>query len=383
MGSLHVACLVTEAHGGYGGIATFNRNLVNALCATDKTNRVSVIPRLQPYPAADIPTKARWVRAALGGKARFVGAVVRTLWRDRPDLLLCGHIHLLPAAWLARLLTGAPIWLIIHGVDAWKPSSSRVANAVARRIDRVLAVSQFTRERFLAWAGLPAGAAAILPNCVDLEKFTPGERDLALARRYGIEGKTVMLTVGRLDSRESWKGIDQVLGCMTALIREIPDIVYVVVGQGCDRPRIEARIRAEGLGDRVILTGWVNEEEKVKLYRLADCYVMPGCAEGFGIVYLEAMACGIPVLGSKTDASRELLEDGKVGVVVNPGDRADVTQGIREVLNLPRGVRHPAVERYSWKNFARRVDELLGEFEVSCGGKRCLKSGSNSIGSSG
>jgi len=114
-------------------------------------------------------------------------------------------------------------------------------------------------------------------------------------------------------------------------------ITYLIVGDGRDRRRLEEKARSLGVGDRVVFAGFIPESEKTEHYRLADAYVMPGWGEGFGFVYLEALACGIPALGSKLDGSREALRDGDLGILVDPHDRDDLWQGLLEVLIRPRG----------------------------------------------
>src|SRR5581483_7217747 len=105
-----------------------------------------------------------------------------------------------------------------------------------------------------------------------------------------------------------------------------------VVGDGNDRARLEAKAAQLGLSDRVVFAGYVPDEEKADHYRLAAAFVMPGRGAGFGIVYLEAAACGIPVVASKLDASREAVRDGAMGIVVDPDDPDSVKAGILAAL---------------------------------------------------
>jgi len=123
-----------------------------------------------------------------------------------------------------------------------------------------------------------------------------------------LAGKTVVMTLGRLSASESYKGriykgIDEVLEAIPELTEEIVDVVYLVVRDGSDRRRLEEKAKSLGLTKHVVFTGYVPESEKVDHYRLADVFVMPSRVEGFGSVFLEAMACGVPVVASKADAS--------------------------------------------------------------------------------
>ena len=258
---LRVLMLLTDGFGGIGGIAKFNRDFLQALDGCGMVERVHALPRLMPGLIDEpIPELVIFDRTAARGKAAFMLRLVAHAWRDdRIDLLICGHIHLLPAAWLLARLRGARLALIIHGVEAWTPSRKRLANWMARRVDGFIAVSKYSAERFTRWSKLSMDQAFILPNCVDLERFKPLHRDVSLAERYGLQSNKVILTVGRLASDERYKGFDQVIELMPQLINRFPNLKYLIVGDGSDRRRLEEKVEALGLSDRVIFTGYVPE----------------------------------------------------------------------------------------------------------------------------
>jgi glycosyltransferase involved in cell wall biosynthesis len=154
--------------------------------------------------------------------------------------------------------------------------------------------------------------------------------------------------------------MDEVMQAMPDLLPDIPNLVYLIGGSGPDRPRLEAKAKALGLADRIIFAGRISEEEKLAHYHLADAYVMPSRGEGFGIVILEAMAAGIPAMGSRMDGSREALLDGKLGPLVDPDDPASVAGGIRAVLERPRG-RPEGLDYFSVASFRQRMSGLLDE----------------------
>jgi glycosyltransferase involved in cell wall biosynthesis len=244
--------------------------------------------------------------------------------------------------------------LVVHGIEAWQPTRRRIVNRLARQIDALIAVSDFTRQRFLAWAQPARAQTFLLPNCVDLTRFTPGPKNPALLERYGLRG--------RLSSCERYKGIDEVLDVLPELAREISNLAYLIVGDGDDRARLEDKARRLGLAERVKFTGWLNDGELVEHYRLADAFVMPGRGEGFGIVYLEALACGVPVVASTADASGEVLQRGAFGVAVNPHRPESIREGVLRVLQWPRGVIPAGLDFFSWENFQGRVYRIAGQF---------------------
>lgn len=120
-------------------------------------------------------------------------------------------------------------------------------------VDHCISVSDFTRKRFLAWAKLDPARFIILPNCVDPACFAPGPKNAVLMKRYGLEDRTALLTLGRLDAREQSKGIDEVLSVLPSLRNEIPGLVYLVVGDGTDRARFEEKVAGLGLKNHVVL----------------------------------------------------------------------------------------------------------------------------------
>jgi len=352
--------LVTDAYGGHGGIAQFNRNFMSACASHPKYREVVMLPRLVPETIVSrLPDKVRFQTTRAKGKAAYVWSLLRSLVQDRTyDVVICGHIYLLPLAWLSHRITGAPLVLIIHGIEAWQATPRRLANRLAGKIDYLIAVSETTRERFRAWASVREKTSGILPNAVDMVHFRPRAKNPAFLDRHRLHGKTVLMTLARLNSSERYKGIDEVLEVMPDLCRGMPRLVYMIAGAGDDRDRLEEKVRALGVVDRVIFAGPISETDKVDYYNLADAFVMPGRGEGFGIVYLEAMACGVPVVGSVLDGSREALLDGKLGVLVNPMDPSSVMQGIREALARGKGI-PGGLEHFSELRFQERVRAIL------------------------
>lgn len=356
---LRIAALLTDAYGGIGGIAKFNRDLLAALNCMPEVSEVLALPRLIQREPEPRPERVHYDVRAAHGKASYVQRALRLSAR-RVDLVICGHLNLLPLAWLTSRIRRCPLLLIVHGIEAWRPHHNPLVRALLPHVDAVAAVSRYTVERMRTWSGVAEECFHLLPNCVDLAAFTPRPRNVSLARRYNLQDRRVLLTVGRLDGRERYKGFDEVLEVLPRLVREEPGIVYVIVGDGDDRARLQAKAQALGVADRVVFAGYVSEAEKIDLYNLADVYVMPGQGEGFGIVYLEAMACGVPAIGSTLDGSRDALRDGRLGRLVDPRDPEQLLQAIRSALAAPRG-RPAGLEYFSDQSYRERVAALVRE----------------------
>lgn len=357
---MRILVLATDAFGGHGGIAKFNRDLLRALCAHPDCTEVVAIPRLMPNPSEALPTKLTYVTAGLNGKLKYLASVFKAV-RSNPkfELIVCGHRNLLPVAYLLRFWVRAPIILLVHGIDAWWPTGSRLIDHLVGKVDAFVSVSETTKQRFLRWAKLDGDKGFLLPNAVDLSYYGPGPKDTALLNRYGLADKTVLMTLGRLASSERYKGFDEVLESLPALIKKIPNVAYLIAGDGQDRQRLEEKAKSLGLDERVVFAGFVLEAEKADHYRLADAYVMPSRGEGFGIVFLEAMACGVPVVASKVDGSREAVRDGKLGILVDPDDLEEIRAAIIETLKHPRGFVPDGLDYFSYASLEERCHRIV------------------------
>lgn len=353
---MNVLALVTDAFGAGGGIARFNRDLLAALAAAPMIERVDVLCRRAPAHEEALPAKVSQAHAA-GGRAGYaVRALLRAAGPKRYDVVFCSHLHLGPVAAGAARLQRAPLWLQLHGIEAWQrpgPLHRRAAEHAAL----VTSISRYTRRRFLEWAMVDLWRVRVLAGTVDA-RFTPGPRPAALAERLGVGGKRVLLTVSRIDKGDRYKGHDTVIAALAQLAPGFPDLHYVIVGDGDDRARLERLAAERGVAPRVHFAGRVSDSELIDYYRLADVFVMPSANEGFGIVFLEAAAAGLPVIGGDRDGSIDALGEGAAGATVPPGDPAALAGAIGSALGAPRRV--PAsVERFAAAHFQRHAVDLV------------------------
>jgi phosphatidyl-myo-inositol dimannoside synthase len=247
----------------------------------------------------------------------YIAAALCTGLRRPVDVVFCGHLYMAPlAAFIARL-ERAKLMVQTHGIEAWS-RRSRLCQAAIEGADVVLTTSRYTRSRVLSWSAVAPERILLLPNTVD-EAFTPGNGS-ALREAWGLEGKRVLLTVARMDSREQYKGHDRVIAAIPQLLGSGHDVIYVVVGEGDDQPRLVALAQKRGVADRVRFMGALGRQTLVDAYRAADLFVMPSTGEGFGIAFLEAMASGTPALGLAVAGAPDALVDGELGMAVAEHD---------------------------------------------------------------
>jgi glycosyltransferase involved in cell wall biosynthesis len=299
--------------------------------------------------------------------AHFAALLLWVGLRERPGLIVSTHVNFGPVARWLRVLTGTPYVLVAHGIDV-HPGLSRRARLALREADAVWAVSRWTRQRLVA-LGVAASRIKIVPNTVAADRFQPGPADAGLRAHYGLApGERVVLTVARLDAVEGYKGYDLVLRALPLVCQAMGPVRYLVVGSGSDAPRLQALAATLGVADRLTLCGFVPDDELAAHYRLADVFAMPSKGEGFGIVFLEAMACGIPVLSGDQDGSVDALGEGTLGLSVDPDDADAVATGLIALLRRqgpacwfdPNALRAACLRRFGRDRFAQIVTQRLG-----------------------
>ncbi len=356
MPGLNVLALVTDAFGGYGGIAQYNRDFITALGSCDGIDRIDVLPRLAPDKLSKIPPKV-FQQSPRSGRLQYSANAVAQAIASKPHIVFCGHLFHGPLALGIARLTGAHLVSQLHGTEVWKPLRGRDLHPLlASKV--VLAVSRDTFARLRDQANFQPSACRVLANTVQSD-FMPGDRTTARSR-FGLDLQTVILSVARLDQREGYKGHDRIISALPSLRSNGRDVVYLIAGIGDDKPRLEAVARATGVADHVWFLGKVPYEALPDLYRAADIFALPSTGEGFGIVYLEAMACGTPAIGLSVGGSPDALGDGDLGWCVPP---EQFPQALAKALDSPRpdpDQLHRAVTaRFGEQAFRSRVADLV------------------------
>lgn len=359
-----------------GGIQVYSANLLIALqklqsnadydvfLKYDKkaTGSLPFLPHTQFYYFGRFP---RWLQNI------FLGLQVMVLgfWY-RPQLIISTHVNYSLVALFLKQTLGIPYWVIAHGLEVWDLQNPRLKLAL-RHADQVVAVSQYTRSRLLKEQNLTPQQVVVLPNTFDSEQFRIGSKPEKLLKRYGIKPEDpVVLTVTRLGRSSRYKGYGNILAALVKVREQIPNVRYFLVGKGDDRPWIETQIEQLNLSDCVILTGFVPDAELEAYYQLCDVFALPSQGEGFGIVYLEALACGKPVLAGNQDGAIDPLDQGRLGCLVDPEDIDAIATNLIQILQKthpnpllynPQDLRTEALNHYSFDKFIQTLADLLTE----------------------
>ncbi len=284
------------------------------------------------------------------------------------DVVLMSHINLLIIGqFLKFIYPKQRLVLLAHGIEVWDklPAWKR---RVLERCDLVLAVSAYTRSRMLEMHGLDPEKIKVLNNCLDpyLEKPLDSSRNPELMERYGLQpGQQILLTVARMADTEVYKGYDKVIEAMPALLIDYPNLRYLLVGKygPLEKQRLDALIGQLGLQDHIIFAGFVPDEELAGHFNLADIFIMPSEKEGFGIVFIEAMFYGVPVIAGNVDGSVDALANGELGLLVDPRDITAVSEAISKILDNPDAYkpnRHKLMEYFGYEGYKRKLHECLG-----------------------
>jgi len=236
---------------------------------------------------------------------------------------------------------------------------------------KVFSVSSFTRNKLIEY-GIAAQKVVIVPNGVDTDKFRNVAMDSSIEtkRRMGFEGRQIILTVATLFKRKSHKTIIQAI---KEIKKTYPNILYLIVGDGPERENLARLIEAERLADNVLLLGFVSDEKLVQYYNICNVFILTSVntendkdIEGFGIVYIEANACGKPVIGGKIGGETDAIIDGQTGLLVDPHNISEITNAIMKLLgdkafakNIGDTGRKRVSSELTWENSTKKIVKEL------------------------
>ncbi len=298
----------------------------------------------------------------------FLAQIMSHSIKQRPDLVLSTHLNFAVAAYWLKRWVGIPYWTVAHGIESWNIQRPALQKAL-HDADRILAVSNYTRDRLIQEQNLDPNKISILPNTFDPNRFAIAPKPDYLLERHKLTLKQpILLTVSRLSQSEPYKGYNRILEAFPKIRENIPNIHYIIAGQGDDRPRLEQFIRRHRLQNCVTLAGFVPDSELGDYYNLCDAFAMPSKGEGFGIAYLEALACGKPILAGNRDGAIDALCQGELGALVDPDDIDAIAQTLIAILQKhyphplmyqPEALRQKAIDTFGFERFKATLTNHL------------------------
>ncbi len=273
-----------------------------------------------------------------GFKIKRILFVLNTIREAKnTDVLILSHINLSVVGLLVKMINpNCKIWLIAHGIEVWRGLSSTQKKMV-NKSDKVICVSNFTKQQMIKLHEVDSNKCFVLNNVIDPFMILPQkfEKPANLMEKYNLQtDDPVIYTLTRLASTEQYKGYERVIRAMVSLKDRFPKLKYILSGQydKDEEYRINHLIDENGLAGSVILTGFIEEKNLSDHFLLADLFVLPSKKEGFGIVFIEAMACGLPVICGNADGSIDAIRNGELGQAIDPESQEELETAIYEKL---------------------------------------------------
>ena len=370
-----------------GGIETFIHGLLAQASKNQQRNFVVLTSRQDPQGEVITFDQKMWEenRIKVVRDTAKVLLPTRRLAKAATDLFVahkCENVIFgasAPLGLLAKSLRKAGakhIVALTHGHEVWwarMPLFSAALRRIGAQADQMTYLGEFTRGA-VANVLLREDHSKLvhLPPGVDLTRFTPGIKSVELQKKWGIVDAPVIVSIGRLVAR---KGSDQLIKAMPEVLQQFPKSKLLLVGTGNYQKRLEKLVRNLKVQDSVIFAGRVEHELLPDYYRLGDIFAAP-CrsryggleVEGLGIVYLEASACGVPVIAGKSGGAPDAVLDGKTGLLVNGRDHREVGAAVIKLLSdkplrQKMGVdgRVWMEQLWSWEGIGARFEEIISD----------------------
>ncbi len=261
----------------------------------------------------------------------------QTIKNHRIELLQIGQI--LPLGTLALVYKKVPYIIYAHGLDILLPQhylrKKTLLKNIIKNAKGIVANSNFTKDELLK-LGAESEKIVVAYPCPNIKPKPLDQTEIdKVIKREGLENKKIILTVGRLVKR---KGHDMVIKALPRIIKQVPEAIYLIVGDGPMKSELQKLVYQNNLGERVKFLGKVSDQELNIYYQICDVFIMPsrqldnGDVEGFGTVFLEANLFGKPVIGGRSGGIPEAIINGQTGLLVNPLDIEDIAAATTKLL---------------------------------------------------
>jgi asparagine synthase (glutamine-hydrolysing) len=322
-----------------GGIEKVNGNILKTISDKDSSRELSEAISLHDS-SIDTRYFNRYRFKGFGG--RNYSYIKHFLTCNLPwEHVIVGHINLLPVAWILKeRKPSIKISVLAHGIEVWK-TLSQFNKGILKNADKIISVSEYTKQKLIELNGICAEKIVVKPNCLDpfFLKNEQFNKPTYLLRKYGLTGgEKIVLSVSRISFNDRYKGYDRVLQSIADLKSRIPNVLYLICGKATEDENayLEDLVEKLGVRENVRMVGFVKDDELQDHYMLADVFALPSKEEGFGIVFIEAAACGVPVIAGNEDASKEALLNGEIGTLVNPEDIHAISVAIEKAIINPQ-----------------------------------------------
>ena len=320
---------------GIGGIQEVSRQTVGALLEVSAQKRWSSsllglndLTGIHEFSAGEHTIAFRGFGRS---KLRFILSALRNS-RKNPRTVLAGHINLAPIAlWMKRLTPQIKVIVMAHGVEVWQPLPPR-RHAALLAADIVLAASTSTVQKLTEVQHVPPEKIRKIPWPLDPEVLSMADAPTNLTAPETFPPSPVILTVGRSAASEQYKGTDNLLRALAQLRATHKDLTLAAVGAGDDLPRLQKLAADLGVASAVRFLSNLSKQELAACYACADIFALPSTGEGFGLVFLEAMAFAKPIVAAAAGGSTDLVQGNQNGLLIPPHDQTALIQALDQLL---------------------------------------------------
>jgi phosphatidylinositol alpha-1,6-mannosyltransferase len=286
------------------------------------------------------------------------------------DIVILSHINLTMVGLAIKVINPkCKIWLIAHGIEVWRPLTL-CKKFILNKCDKIICVSNFTKQQITTLHNTNPSHCTVLNNVIDPFMDLPINfvKPAALLKRYNLNAANpVIFTLTRLAATEQYKGHERVIAIIGKLKLKFPTIRYILSGQYDldEEIRIKKIIAENNVQENVILTGFIDEKEVPDHFLMADLFVLPSKKEGFGIVFIEALACGLPVICGNADGSIDAIRNGELGKAINVDELDDLERAITQSLTTPltadirRQLQNNCLHYFNEQDYMHNLEQLI------------------------
>lgn len=284
------------------------------------------------------------------------------LFYFNPNFIICSHINFGILCLIAKFLKKTNFSLSLYGIEIPKRKTF-FSNLLISSAFKIITISYFSKKLILENFDIP-DKIFFLPSHINEDKYKIKPINNKILEKYNLRNKKIILSLSRLSSNE-FKGQDRVALSLKEVLKKEQNIVYVIAGPGRDERLNKILSENPQINNKIVRIASVTEYEKIDLYNLSDIFILPSKFEGFGIVFIESLACGLKVIASDGYGCREGLLNGDIGTLIDPDSTKDIAKAIIKELNIPNTkesrieLRNKAIEIYGKKNWNRRIDNLI------------------------
>jgi phosphatidyl-myo-inositol dimannoside synthase len=359
--------LVPDAYNAHGGVQAYMRRLAEILSAFAAERGgfmgcVSLADSEWKPEGHSLSVSYDTFAGARGSKAAFARKAASIAKKHRPDIAVIGHVGLAPVALALKLAGLIPAYIVVlHGWEAWRRLGP-LSRLAAARAARIVSTTEYTAREFCRLNGVAAERVCVVPLAIP--KMPAAPQSTAAA------GGLSVLTVSRLVQTARYKGIDTLMEAVSWACSANVPIRVTVAGGGDDLPRLRRRAAELGLEESFSFPGPVADAQLQRLYRECDAFVLPSKSEGFGIVFLEAMAHGKPCIGGNHGGTPEVIDDGRDGFLVDFGDVEKLAERLMRLAKDPdllrqmgERARRKVLENFLFPHMRERWFSLLSQVE--------------------